>query len=126
MRAQTTVRSEKGRGFGLFRPLAVVGASALALTLAGVPTAAAAPTPATAQTWEMPSLKGLNLAKAQEVYTATMGDDGPKLRVVNGVVASWTIVAPSMWDVCRQSPAPGKEIIAKSRTTIVVKARGDC
>ncbi|MEH3136761.1 MULTISPECIES: hypothetical protein [Mycolicibacterium] len=105
----------------MIRTLAVSGAAVLALSVAGAPTASAA------TAWTMPNLRGLSLADAQALYDTTVKDaGGPQLEVINAYVESWTIRAPSMWDVCKQQPAAGKSLSAKTWTAIAVNKRGDC
>ncbi|ORA06847.1 hypothetical protein BST17_02985 [Mycolicibacterium bacteremicum] len=103
------------------RTLAVSGAAVFALSVAGAPTAAAEPA------WTMPDLTGMSLAEAQALYDSTIKDTGgPWLEVINGYVEGWTIRAPKMYDVCKQQPAAGKALEAKTWTAIAVNKRGDC
>ena len=99
---------------------AAAGAALVILSAAGMPTAAAEPT------WTMPSLQGMNLEKAQALYTEAVGGNGPTLKYVNKQVASWTIVAPAMWDVCSQSPDPGSEIAPHTVPRVSVNEHGEC
>jgi beta-lactam-binding protein with PASTA domain len=105
----------------MLRTLVVAGAAVVVMSVAGAPTAAAA------DSWTMPSLKGMSLTEAQAAYAEAVSDSGgPTLGVVNQVVESWSITAPSMWDVCAQSPAAGKKVSAKTSSAVGVKGRGDC
>lgn len=105
----------------MFKTLAVAGAAALLMSVAGAPTAAAAPT------WAMPSLQGMNLQDAQDLFTETMGAEGPQLEYIsNALDASGSVRALSMWEVCKQSPAAGKKVSAKSWTAVSVNRPGDC
>lgn len=88
---------------------------------------AGAPTATAAQTWEMPSLEGMNLADAQDLYTETVGPDGPWLDVINKApAAAGGIAAPSMWEVCQQAPKAGGTVSVKTYTAVAVNRPGDC
>ena len=105
----------------MLRTLALTGATAVAISVAGAPTAAAEPA------WTMPDLTGMTLAEAQALYDETIKDTGgPWLEVINGYVEGWTIRASKMWDVCKQAPAAGAPLEAKTWTAIAVNKRGDC
>jgi hypothetical protein len=105
----------------LFKKLVVAGAATLLMAVAGAPTAAAA------QTWEMPSLVGMNLADAQSLYTETVGPDGPWLDLINKApAAAGAINAPVMWEVCQQAPRAGGTVSAKSYTAVAVNRPGKC
>ncbi|MGK2865827.1 MAG: hypothetical protein ACSLFA_04145 [Mycobacterium sp.] len=87
----------------------------------GIPTAAAA------ETWEMPSLEGMNLEDAQSLYEETVGADGPWLDIINKApAAAGGINAPVMWEVCEQAPSDGATIAAKSYTAVAVNRPGKC
>ncbi|MGW0161239.1 PASTA domain-containing protein [Mycobacterium sp. NPDC003323] len=97
------------------------GAAVFALAVAGAPSAAAEPA------WTMPDLVGMSLEEAQIAYDeAIKNTGGPWLEVINGYHEGWTIRAPKMYDVCKQQPAAGKALEAKTWTAIAVNKRGDC
>jgi len=105
----------------LFKTLAVAGAATVLVSILGTPTAMAAPS------WAMPSLQGMNLAKAQSLFTETVGDQGPQLQYVsNASIFSGSVRSLSTWQVCKQAPAAGKKIAAKSQTVVTVNRPGKC
>ena len=105
----------------MFKTLAVAGAATVLVSILGTPTAMAAPS------WAMPSLQGMNLAKAQSLFTETVGDQGPQLQYVsNASIFSGSVRSLSTWQVCKQAPAAGKKIAAKSQTVVTVNRPGKC
>lgn len=105
----------------MFKKLVVAGAAAVLMAVAGAPTAMAA------QTWKMPSLEGMNLQDAQDLFTETVGDEGPTLKYISQAPpAAGGVLALSMWEVCKQSPKEGRTISAKSGIAVSVNRPGDC
>lgn len=103
------------------KTLVVAGAATLLMSVVAAPTAAAA------TTWQMPSLVGMNLADAQDLYEETVGEEGPWLDIINKApAASGAIAAPVMWEVCLQAPKSGVTISAKSYTAVAVNRPGKC
>lgn len=74
----------------------------------------------------MPKLTGMNLEKAEHLYTETVGAQGPKLILINKHVASWKIIAPAMWDVCDQSPAAGTRLTADNQPELAANTVDKC
>lgn len=104
----------------MVKTLVVAGAATLLMSVAGAPVAMA-------DTWEMPSLEGMNLEDAQALYTETVGPDGPWLDLINKApAASGGIAAPSMWEVCQQAPKAGATLSAKTYTAVAVNRPGKC
>jgi hypothetical protein len=93
---------------------------ALLTSVVGAPAASAEPE------WTMPSLKGMNLEKAEQLYTETVGAQGPKLKLINEHVGSWKIIAPAMWDVCEQSPAAGTPITPENQPELAANTVDKC
>ncbi len=105
----------------MFNKLVVAGAATLLMAVAGAPTAMAA------ETWKMPSLKGMNLQDAQDLFTETVGDGGPTLEYISQArPTAGAVLALSMWEVCDQSPKAGKTISPKSWTGVGVNRPGHC
>lgn len=105
----------------MFKSLAVAGAATFLVSIVSTPTAMAAPA------WAMPALQGMNLAKAQSLFTDTVGEQGPQLQYIsNASIYSGSVRSLSTWQVCKQSPAAGKKIAAKSRTAVTVNRPGKC
>lgn len=99
----------------------VAGAATLLMSVVAAPTATAA------TIWQMPSLVGMNLADAQDLYEETVGEEGPWLDVINrALAASGAVAAPVMWEVCQQAPSAGAKIAAKSYTAVAVNRPGKC
>ncbi len=94
----------------MVKTFVVAGAATLLMSVVAAPTAMAA------ETWEMPSLEGMNLEEAQALYTETVGPDGPWLDIINKApAASGGINAPVMREVCEQAPSPARRS-RRSRT----------
>lgn len=105
----------------MFKTLVVAGAATLLMSVVPAPTAMAA------ETWEMPSLEGMNLEDAQALYSETVGEEGPWLDIINKApAAAGGITAPVMWEVCQQAPSAGAKIAAKSYTAVAVNRPGKC
>lgn len=105
----------------MIKTLVVAGAATLLMSVAGAPTAMAAPS------WEMPSLVGMNLEDAQALYTETVGPEGPWLDLINKApAASGGIAAPVMWEVCEQAPKAGAKVAQKTYTAVAVNRPGKC
>lgn len=105
----------------MFKTLVVAGAATLLMSVVTAPTAMAA------ETWEMPSLEGMNLEDAQALYSETVGEEGPWLDIINKApAAAGGITAPVMWEVCQQAPSAGAKIAAKSYTAVAVNRPGKC
>jgi hypothetical protein len=106
----------------VLRTIAAAGAATFLMSVALAPAATAAPS-----VWVMPSLEGMNLAKAQELYSETVGSEGPWLEYIsNAGPYAGSVRALSVWEVCKQSPAAGKKINAKSWTAVAVNRPGQC
>ena len=95
----------------------VVFATSLALS---APPAMAAPT-----TWEMPDIRGMNLAAAQEVYTAATDGAGPELKYRNAS-GPGEVINLTNWTVCWQSPKAGSTFTAKTWTGVGVNRPNNC
>lgn len=82
--------------------------------------------PATAQPeqWTMPDLRGMNLAAAQEAFTAAT-EGGPTLRY-NNLSGQGEVINLSNWTVCRQSPSAGSTLRAKSTPSVSVNRPNKC
>jgi len=106
----------------VLKTIAAAGAATFLMSVALAPAATAAPS-----TWVMPDLQGMNLAKAQELYSATVGETGPWLEYIsNAGPYAGSVRALSVWEVCKQAPAAGKKIGPKSWTAVAVNRPGQC
>jgi hypothetical protein len=85
----------------------------LAIGIAGP--AAAAPTSSA-----MPSVRGISLQKAMESIQSLDEDTNFRIRTYN--LQGWTTqqLSPANWVVCRQSPAAGRNITARTNITLAV------
>ncbi|OBB75578.1 PASTA domain-containing protein [Mycolicibacterium monacense] len=95
------------------------GAAVLSAALTAAP-AMAAPTQ-----WTMPDLRGMNLAAAQEMYTAVTEGGGPKLKYSNGS-GPGAVLNLTNWTVCWQSPKAGSTFTAKTWTGVGVNRPNKC
>ncbi|BCI51734.1 hypothetical protein NIIDNTM18_10120 [Mycolicibacterium litorale] len=74
--------------------------------------------------WVMPDLRGMNLAAAQKAFSSVT-EGGPTLRYVN-LSGPGEIINLTNWTVCRQSPAPGGRLAAKSVPNVRVNRPNNC
>jgi beta-lactam-binding protein with PASTA domain len=96
----------------------------IALSAIGFASPAAAepaPTPAPAPTFSMPSVTDVTLAKALDSVDALSPDTQFRYNVVQDGDEPTEIQSPGSWVVCRQSPAEGSTINAKTRITLRVE-----
>ncbi len=106
----------------MLKTIAAAGAATFLMSVALAPAATAAPS-----VWVMPDLQGMNLAKAQALYSETVGESGPWLEYIsNAGPYAGSVRALSVWEVCKQSPSPGRKINAKSWTAVAVNRPGQC
>ncbi len=96
----------------------VVFATSLALT---APPAMAQPT----ETWEMPDIRGMNLAAAQAAFTESTEGSGVKLTPVN-LSGPGEVINLTNWTVCSQSPRAGGTLSAKSKPAVGVNRPNNC
>ncbi|WP_197378214.1 PASTA domain-containing protein [Mycolicibacterium mengxianglii] len=95
----------------------------LGIALAGPAVAEPAPTTTTkpAPTYVMPSVTGGTLANADDAVTAlsptTAFQVTPSVKGGEPV----QVLSPGSWEVCRQSPAAGRKINAKTKITLTVE-----
>lgn len=97
------------------------GAAALVMSaVLSAPPAMAAPT-----RWTMPDLRGMNLAAAQEAYTAATDGAGPELEYSNESGPT-EVLNLTNWTVCWQSPRAGSTFTAKSWAGVGVNRPNKC
>ncbi|BBZ62405.1 hypothetical protein [Mycolicibacterium monacense] len=97
------------------------GAAALVMSaVLSAPPAMAQPT-----RWTMPDLRGMNLAAAQEAYTAATDGEGPELEYSNESGPT-EVLNLTNWTVCWQSPRAGSTFTAKSWTGVGVNRPNKC
>lgn len=98
-----------------------VGTAVFATTL----TLSAPPAMAQPTKWTMPDLRGMNLAAAQEDFTAATEGGSLTLGYVNrsgpGEVTNLT-----NWTICSQSPRAGSTLTAKSKPAVGVNRPNNC
>lgn len=110
------------------RTATVVSALAIAPLLIASPAAAepaptatttrtAAPTP----TFTMPSVTGVTLAKALDTITAISPTTQFRLNITQVGGEATQIQSPGSWVVCRQSPADGGKLTARTSITLRVE-----
>ncbi|BBY17610.1 hypothetical protein MLIT_32020 [Mycolicibacterium litorale] len=96
-------------------------AAALVLSAAlSAPQAMAAPS-----TWEMPDIRGMNLAAAEKAFTAATEGSGLKLTPVN-LSGPGEVLNLTNWTVCSQSPKAGGTLRAKSTPAVGVNRPNNC
>ena len=96
----------------------VAFATSLALT---APPAMAQP----AQTWEMPDVRGMNLAAAEKAFAEATEGSGVALTPVN-LSGPGEVINFTNWTVCSQSPRAGGTIRAKSTPAVGVNRPNNC
>lgn len=96
---------------------AVVFATTLSLT---APPAMAAPT-----TWEMPDVRGMNLAAAQDAFIEATEGSGLVLTPVNRS-GPGEVINLTNWTVCAQSPKADGKLTAKSKPSVGVNRPNNC
>ena len=95
----------------------VVFATSLALS---APPAMAAPT-----TWEMPDIRGMNLAAAEKAFNAATEGSGLVLTPVNRS-GPGEVINLTNWTVCAQSPKADGKLTAKSKPAVGVNRPNNC
>jgi len=105
----------------------IVAAATMLLStqLGSATTAAAEPAPTTsaqpATTYVMPSVTGITLTKALDAVQTLSPSTRFRFNVVPVDGEPTQILSPGSWQVCRQSPAAGSTINARSRITMRVE-----
>lgn len=100
----------------------VMAAGAAAMVMSAV---VAAPASAAQQTWEMPDVKGSNLAAAVDAFNSATEGSGLKLTFVNRTGPS-EVINLTNWTVCGQSPSAGATLTKKSKPAVGVNRPTQC
>lgn len=96
------------------------GAAVVMSAVAVAPVAGAQST-----TWEMPDIKGANLAAAVATFNAATEGSGLTLTYVNRS-GPGEVINLTNWTVCAQSPGAGKTLTKKSKPAVGVNRPTQC
>lgn len=92
----------------MMRRISAVGAAVFVITMV-----VGAPPVAAEESWEMPDVTGMSLAKAEETFAAATAGSGLQLELFNGA-GNQVVYNKSNWTVCNQSPSAGTTLTASS------------
>ncbi len=102
-----------------YRIAAGAAVFATSMALSAPPAMAALPT------WEMPDIRGMNLAAAAEAFMEATEGSGLKLTPVNRS-GPGEVINLTNWTVCSQSPRADGRLTAKSKPSVGVNRPNDC